>query len=534
VTVNSGSAITSAENSYADLTDAQKAKITNYSTLTDARAEYDAIRPVYDDIEDLPENIAVTDANAVNEAYEAYKALTDDQKAKVTNADEIIAAKAEIDAIYPVYTAIGELPSAANTAIDDRDAIYNAFNAYNGLSDGQQAKITNSQALTDAKAEIDTIYPVYEAIGALEVHLDTYDDLSTAKEAYNGLTHAQKSKVDTANYSALAAANSAYEAMRPKAKMSAVPDSSKITANFYVEIPATEADHIDGLTVTVGETTVALNSLDSEEVGGVIRYSLPLNVVARKMVDAIAYSLSGDVTSGYQSNPYFSSTTTVKAYCEAIIKGDFDASYKEIARCMLIYGGAAQVYFGYETSNRADKDLAATLTAAGISAPTTPTDAASNADIAAFDSTDLKDALKENASIPVTFSAYNITFEADTQILLSFRIKGVMSDADTLAWVKEHITFGGNTGDDLNAKLVDGKTEGDRYVWISLKNVPLEELAAVKTIVIDTVNAGYANEYGISVMNYIAAASARGSANLKTMTSALYDYFTAVTAPVGE
>ena len=59
VTTDSEAAIKAAEEAYAALTDAQKALVTNYSTLTDARAAYDALVQVQGDIEEVEEEVEV-------------------------------------------------------------------------------------------------------------------------------------------------------------------------------------------------------------------------------------------------------------------------------------------------------------------------------------------------------------------------------------------------------------------------------------------------------------------------------------------
>lgn len=112
VTKDSGDAIKEAEDSYAALTVAQKKWVTNYSTLTKARAAYDEILEslksddekaadkVTKQIEALPssEKLTRNDKAAVQSARSAYNALTDAQL-KYVKAETVSHLKAAEDRI---------------------------------------------------------------------------------------------------------------------------------------------------------------------------------------------------------------------------------------------------------------------------------------------------------------------------------------------------------------------------------------------------------------------------------------------------
>ena len=64
---------------------------------------------------------------------------------------------------------------------------------------------------------------------------------------------------------------------------------------------------------------------------------------------------------------------TVKEYAEAVIAGEFAEAVKNVAKAMLNYGAAAQVYFGYNTEKLASDNYAeaiAQVTSNDISAVT--------------------------------------------------------------------------------------------------------------------------------------------------------------------
>lgn len=137
--------ITEAETAYGSLSDAQKAKVTNYSMLTEARTSYDAL---------------------VKEAQELA---------------------AEVDALID---AIGDVTLASE------QAIINAQNKYNELKANQQKYVTKKEFLDDAAAEYERIRTEAETAAANvdtlinaigEVTLDSGDKIKAARNAYDDL-----------------------------------------------------------------------------------------------------------------------------------------------------------------------------------------------------------------------------------------------------------------------------------------------------------------------------------------------------------
>ena len=64
-----------------------------------------------------------------------------------------------------------------------------------------------------------------------------------------------------------------------------------------------------------------------------------------------------------------------------------------------------------------------------------------------------------------------------------------------------------------------------KYVIIFIKNIPIAEINTNKAIAIDDTTVA-----NLSVMNYIAIASEKGTDNMKALVARLYDYYVAVTA----
>lgn len=98
VTPDSGDAIAAARSAYDALTDAQKEQVTNADTLTAAEARYTDVVAI-DGVEkaiDAIGEVTLTSGDAIAAARAAYDALTDSQKAEVSNYDTLLAAEARL------------------------------------------------------------------------------------------------------------------------------------------------------------------------------------------------------------------------------------------------------------------------------------------------------------------------------------------------------------------------------------------------------------------------------------------------------
>ena len=98
VTPDSGDAIAAARSAYNALTDAQKEQVTNADVLTAAEARYTDVVAI-DGAEkaiDAIGEVTLTSGDAIAAARAAYDALTDSQKAEVSNYDTLLAAEARL------------------------------------------------------------------------------------------------------------------------------------------------------------------------------------------------------------------------------------------------------------------------------------------------------------------------------------------------------------------------------------------------------------------------------------------------------
>ena len=217
---------------------------------------------VSDLIKDLPAKEAVTknDKTAIDAAKAAFDALTDDQEAKVSDANkqklndavEALAAiekeEADTAAAKAVSDKISELPSKEEVTKNHKTAIDAAKAAFDALTDDQKEKVSDAdkQKLNDAvealaaieKDEADTAAAkeVSDTINALPASdkVATTDKaaIEAARKAYDALTADQKKKVSADTLKKLTDAETALTAAEKKA---AEEEADTKAANAVVE-----------------------------------------------------------------------------------------------------------------------------------------------------------------------------------------------------------------------------------------------------------------------------------------------------------
>ena len=251
--------IDEARNTYNALTATQKALVTNYAVLTEAEAKYAEMEALHEAIDAINAIGAVgftTECKAkIDAARNAYNALSDAQKAQITNYKTLTAAEAE----YAKLKAAADLAAADQAAadaviakigaigtVDNTDAskakIDVARNAYNALSYKQKSLVTNFNLLTAAetkyaqmkksvedKAAADSASAKISAIGTVEYSAESKKKINDAAVAYNALTAEQKALVD--NHATLAAAQAKYDELKAAAEN---PESPKTVKSVCV------------------------------------------------------------------------------------------------------------------------------------------------------------------------------------------------------------------------------------------------------------------------------------------------------------
>lgn len=218
-----------AESGYENLTAEQKGLVKNYEKLAETKAAVAAygVSLTERKIDGLETEISGENYKAAKRAYAAvfkqYEALGSD-KAKVKNAEKLSAAADAIET-YEAGT-VSEKMNALPTAVDGetiartRQAIDEAKNAYDELSEGAKKKVTGLDKLSAAENAVNEYdaAPVSAMLAALteSVTADNYEAAKAAfkevQEAYAALSAGAQDKVqNTEKFAAAKGAIEAYE-----------------------------------------------------------------------------------------------------------------------------------------------------------------------------------------------------------------------------------------------------------------------------------------------------------------------------------
>ena len=214
VTLDNADEIAEMYAAYNELDDAYKGLVTNYYVLESA----EQTAGVLVKIAGLSREITLDDKDSVEEARKAYEALTDEQKALVTNLDVLENAETVIEKLETDKDAADAVISLINAlsdelTLDDRESVEEARAAYDALTDDQKALIENYDVLTAAERSIEKMVKDKEAADAVTAQIAELPEMITledraaveaARTAYEALTDDQKALVS--NYDILTAA----------------------------------------------------------------------------------------------------------------------------------------------------------------------------------------------------------------------------------------------------------------------------------------------------------------------------------------
>ena len=272
ITLDDKEAVEEARAAYDALTDDQKALIDlpTLTLLTNAEeriADLEAAAAVETLINALPAaaDVAITDANDIIAARQAYDALTQPQKFLIDSETYMKLVDAElasqqiaddVNAVSGVVTQIEDLPAASDVTLADEMDINAARMAYDMLTDSQKAMFPGQalQKLTDAEAaiaDLEAAGAVATAINALPDEITIYDkqNVESAREAYDALTDAQKALIDADTLQKLTHAEAAIADLEAAGAVEALIDAlpAEITLADKTNVEAARAAY-DALT----------------------------------------------------------------------------------------------------------------------------------------------------------------------------------------------------------------------------------------------------------------------------------------------
>ena len=214
---------------------------------------------------------------------------------------------------------------------------------------------------------------------------------------------------------------------------------------------------------------------------------------------------------------YRGGTTTVAAYATKLLtyensNATTQQRVREVARTMLEYGKAAEVYFGVSVSGGLASNNDVSLPSATVVAP---------AGFTPFDGDALK---RDTERFPAGYLAISVTCKSDTTLSIAFFVHTGYTKAQAKEWLEnpENVTFDG---------AAVTAAESGNYLVISKQNVAVRDIKSS----FDLVVAG--KTYKVSVLDYLIKAQTSttkdSSGNtvpntkLRDLTKGLFAYATA-------
>ena len=187
VTLESEALISTCENMYDQLDASQKASVSNYKTLTDARATLDsliAVNEVESAIADI--NITAASLNDLANVVAKYDALTNDEK-------EMVTSTSKLEEIYVAYfkKLVATIPSTVTTA--EATTINTALDIYSRLTEADKNVVATEYAtLEAAEAQLTEILNARQVV--------TFDNGATGNNSYFTITANIKSGIASKTY----------------------------------------------------------------------------------------------------------------------------------------------------------------------------------------------------------------------------------------------------------------------------------------------------------------------------------------------
>ena len=214
-------AIDNARDAYDALDSLQQALVSNYQDLVDAEEAladlYAGIQDIIARIDGLPDPLRIADLATVDAIRVSFNALTLEQKGLVTNIAELTAAENTIDALIDEVNRVKALIAALGDPIllADETDIEDARDAFDALTTEQQGLIDNVDVLTSAEDDYQTLLDEIDVVNGLILALTTpttlasEDAILAAREAYDALTVEQQGRI--LNVSKITTAEADYQ-----------------------------------------------------------------------------------------------------------------------------------------------------------------------------------------------------------------------------------------------------------------------------------------------------------------------------------
>ncbi|MEG0550559.1 MAG: DUF4430 domain-containing protein, partial [Vagococcus sp.] len=203
VTLASEPAISKAAQAYDELTEAAQKLVSNHDALETAKETYSnlvkeqenkkAAKTVIDAIEQLGTPTMANKAQ-VELARQLFDALTEEQKALITNLETLATAEKTVEELISNIDAVNEaIENLSETiSLNDKEAVAKALALYNALPEASRVFVSNLEFLENANKQVELLeeaQPVVDLINNIgEVTLASESTIKNARQAFDKLS----------------------------------------------------------------------------------------------------------------------------------------------------------------------------------------------------------------------------------------------------------------------------------------------------------------------------------------------------------
>ena len=154
ITADKCDEIKKVKDSYDALTKSQKKYVDNYDDLKKADDKVSDLRvkDVTAKIDDIGD-VSVDSGKKIKDAESAYSELNEKEKKQIKNHDKLKNARTSYEQ-FALDDCINAINAIGNVTLDSANAIDEAKNKYDSLSETTKSKVTNSQVLTEAENQL--------------------------------------------------------------------------------------------------------------------------------------------------------------------------------------------------------------------------------------------------------------------------------------------------------------------------------------------------------------------------------------------
>ena len=342
-----------------------------YTATYDSAINMATVDDVIDKIDAIGDAAYTAESKAlIDDARAAYDALSDDQKALVTNADALTTAETAYAALELAQAradakdALAAYKNAADYRPAQQTELTNAINDGNDAIDAAASTDDVATALANAKAAIDAI--------KTDAQLTAEEQLATAKTTATNTVNA----VNAADYitddqqtvtNAKSTALAAIEAATTEAEVTAAVEafnaaiadcttqveeygrdwmSVRIDDMIYIKYILRNRDGLERVTVTyydqdgvkvLQEQSYTVDQLTFGEDG---TFVILAEVAPAQIGDTVTVTITTS-----DGNPPTTYETSIADYCRYLIENYDDVKVTDLAKALLEYGQAANDYF---------------------------------------------------------------------------------------------------------------------------------------------------------------------------------------------